>query len=141
MVFGILHLGTLILNFIDFNSNNGITINQNMVERAFGNYWFGLWIYPLTYFGLTELFWIDKVRTSKVARIIIALVIFGVMHLEKYVILVTTIYRDYAIDRTEGFPVTIFGQIGLGWMLNLVIFGFIVFIGLKMKTLYNKLYE
>src|SRR5688572_15218552 len=83
MVLGMYHLITLIFNFKD------------LAGRAFGEYWYGLWIYPFTYFGLTQLLWIRTIRTSKTVRIMIAVWILAVMYFEKFVILVTTIHRDY----------------------------------------------
>ena len=141
MIFGILHLAILILNFIDLSSSTGISIDQKIVNRAFGNYWLGFWVYPITYFGLTQLLWVRKIGNSKLPRISIALIVFVVMHLEKFVILVTSAHREYIIDGSENFPITIFGQIGLSWLLNLMIFGFFIIIGLKVKKLYNKTYE
>jgi hypothetical protein len=83
MVLGVLHLVILFYNF------------QDLADRAFGEYWYGLWIYPFTYFGLTQLLWFRAIRITKIIRIVIATWIFVVMYFEVFVILVTSLHRDY----------------------------------------------
>lgn len=134
LIFGILYLAVSMSNFAHLSSHNGISVNQNRVDRAFGNYWFGFWIYPVTYFGLTQLLWIGKIAGSKIPRIAIALIVFGVMHLEKYVLLTVHVHQALVLDRNTDFPIAIFRQIGISWLLNLLIFGFFVILVFKMKN-------
>lgn len=91
---GILYIPVLIFNFIEFNAED-IKMNESLSERAFGKYWFGYWMHLVTFFGLPQLLWIPKIRLSKIIRIIIALWIFVVMHIEIFIILITSLHRDY----------------------------------------------
>ena len=106
-----------------------------MQERAFGEYWFGFWMYPVTYFGLTPLLRIYKIRKSKPIRIIIALWIFIVMHFEKFVIFTTTLmHRDFSPDGNIQFPMYILQQVGLSWLIGIAVFTIVVITGMKVKN-------
>jgi hypothetical protein len=95
MAFGAIDLIFLLFNLLEYNSFNTIEFNQEMINRAFGKYWIPFWIYPFTYFALTQLLWVEKIKASKIIRVLIAVWIFAVMHIEHYIILVTTLHRDY----------------------------------------------
>jgi molybdopterin-containing oxidoreductase family membrane subunit len=131
IVLGIIDITLVASNLIQFNK--GFGINPSIQERAFGDYWFGFWMYPITYFGLTQLLWIHKIRQSKVVRIIIALWISMVIHFEKFVIFVTSLHRDFAPGGDRQFPVYILQQVGLSWIIAVLIFTAFVITGLKIK--------
>ena len=94
MIFGVLQVLIVIFNFIEFNAED-IKMNESLSERAFGKYWFAYWMHLVTFFGLPQLLWIPKIRLSKIIRIVIALWIFVVMHIEIFIILITSLHRDY----------------------------------------------
>lgn len=132
ILLGVIHVGFVITNFIDWQDEIGV--NESIRERAFGKYWFGFWVYPLTYFGLTQLFWIDRLRANKTIRLLIGFWIFCVMHFEKFVIFVTSFHRDYSPDGSNPFPFYILRQVGLSWLIAIIVFTAFVAIGMKLKN-------
>ena len=86
IMFGLIHIILLIFYCfkIDGYSN-----------RMFGKYWYGFWIYPFTYFFLTQLLWVTKLRLSKIYRILLALWILLVINLENITIYLVDINRNY----------------------------------------------
>jgi hypothetical protein len=67
----------------------------SVINRMFGPYWFGFWIYPLAYSFLTQLLWINRFKTNSAFRCIIAFVILIAVSTERIVIILTSLYRDY----------------------------------------------
>lgn len=132
IVLGIIHIIFLASNLVELT--NGIGINKSLLQRAFGKYWFGFWMYPITYFGLTQLLWFYKIRKSKPIRIIIASCVFITMHFEKFVIFVTALHRDFSPGGDNRFPVYILQQVGLSWLIAIPIFTTFIIVGLKIKN-------
>ena len=124
MVWGILHFILIISELVEMNDESQLD------RRAFGKYWFGFWMYPLTYFGLTQLLWIDRIRKSKVARVLLALWVFAILHLEKFVIIVTSLHRDFS---PEGGPWYMLPRVVLGWFIDLAIFFLVVVVLLRVR--------
>jgi len=93
----------------------------------FGAYWFGYWIYPLAYIGLTQLLWIDRIRKHSALRFLLAIVILFVISLEKIVILVTSLHRDFVPGKRE-FILSALAYASLHWFVKLMCFSFIVFL-------------
>lgn len=56
-------------------------------------YWWAPWIQVLVWILITQLFWIKRVRTISVLRVILAIPL--ILSFERYVILVTSLHRDY----------------------------------------------
>jgi hypothetical protein len=128
---GIIHMILLTSNFIKID--NGVEVNTSLSERAFGAYCYGFWMYPVTYFGLTQLLLIQKIRTTKAIRIILAIWLFAVLHFEAFVIFVTSLYRDYAPEGSKEFPTYILKQVGVSWLISLSIFVIFIIAGLKIR--------
>lgn len=110
-----------------------LILNLPNTDRIFGKYWFAFWIYPFTCFLLPQLFWLNKARTSKIFRVVVAVWTLIVLHIEKYVIIVTSLHRDYAGKFENDFFVAIM----LKWLLNVGVFSFILMLLTTMKKKWN----
>jgi hypothetical protein len=66
-----------------------------IINRMTGPYWFAYWLYPFSYGIAPQVFWFRKLRASKATRVIVALLLLFVLYIEKAVILITTLHRDY----------------------------------------------
>ena len=64
-------------------------------NRAFGPYGWAYWIMVTCNVGVPQLFWIKKVRTSPWMILILALLINVGMWFERFVIIVTSLHRDF----------------------------------------------
>lgn len=65
------------------------------VNRAFGPYWWSYWIMISCNVISPQLFWIKKVRTSMLATFILSIFVNIGMWFERFVIIVTSLHRDY----------------------------------------------
>lgn len=127
---GLLALLFTVGSFIKFDLPLRLDVDSALVERAVGQYWYGYWIYPFTYIGLVQLLRFQVIRSSRVTRALFALWIFGVMHIDRFVILVTSMHRDY----TTVFPSYLVTQTVIEWMFGIALFVVVVFGGLKIRN-------
>ena len=65
------------------------------INRAFGPYWWSYWIMITCNVVTPQLFWFRKLRTSPVAIFIISIFVNIGMWFERYVIIVTSLHRDF----------------------------------------------
>jgi molybdopterin-containing oxidoreductase family membrane subunit len=65
------------------------------LNRAFGPYWWAYWSMMTCNVITPQLFWIKKIRTSLMATFIISIFINIGMWFERFVIIVTSLHRDY----------------------------------------------
>ena len=65
------------------------------LNRATGPYWWAYWIMMTCNVISPQLFWIRKIRTSIVASFILSIVVNIGMWFERFVIIVTSLHRDY----------------------------------------------
>ena len=65
------------------------------VNRAFGQYWWAYWIMVSCNVITPQLFWFKSIRTSIPLMFILSIVVNIGMWFERYVIIVTSIHRDY----------------------------------------------
>lgn len=65
------------------------------VNRAFGPYWWSYWIMISCNVISPQLFWIKKIRTSMLATFILSIFVNIGMWFERFVIIVTSLHRDY----------------------------------------------
>jgi hypothetical protein len=129
--FGIYHIVSIGFGLIDFAE--GLKINALLIGRATGPYWFAFWTYPITYFGLTQLFWLPQFRKNKVVRLIVAIAIFCVMHFEKFLILATSLHRDYLGELGYGFVFRMIASLILSWLTSTIFFGVFLFVMLRLR--------
>lgn len=65
------------------------------INRAFGPYWWAYWSMMTCNVISPQLFWIKKIRTSIVATFVLSIVVNIGMWFERFVIIVTSLHRDY----------------------------------------------
>ena len=65
------------------------------INRATGPYWWAYWSMMTCNVISPQLFWFKKIRTSLVATFILSLVVNIGMWFERFVIIVTSLHRDY----------------------------------------------
>lgn len=98
---GLVYLLLYVFSAVDFLSTQGHILHT---ERAQSSYAWAYWLMilrPLVLFLLTQLFWIKKIRKIRWYSITLSLVILltatiSGQNLEKYVIFVTSLHRDYS---------------------------------------------
>ena len=64
-----------------------------MINRMFGKYWFGIWIQPLFWFLLSQIFRIKLFSKNILIRIFASF--FLIFSIERLVIISTSLHRDY----------------------------------------------
>lgn len=65
------------------------------INRAFGPYWWSYWIMFTCNVVTPQLFWFKRIRTSMLATFILSLFVNVGMWFERFVIIVTSLHRDY----------------------------------------------
>lgn len=78
------------------------------LNRAFGNYAWAYWIMVSCNVIFTQLFWFKKIRRSIVPMFIIAILVNVGMWFERFVIVVTTLSRDFLPTSWDYFVPTIY---------------------------------
>jgi Ni/Fe-hydrogenase subunit HybB-like protein len=114
-----------------------------MVENRFtGPYWFQYWALLACNVFIPQVLWFKKARTSPVLLWIISIIINIGMWLERYVIVVISLHRDYLTSSWEIFDSTVWdwavylGTIGLFLSLMFLFVRFLPMISIfEMKTL------
>ncbi|WP_009032815.1 NrfD/PsrC family molybdoenzyme membrane anchor subunit [Indibacter alkaliphilus] len=75
---------------------SGVAAEQYaFVNRAFGPYWWAYWSMMTCNVISPQLFWIKKIRTSIVLTFILSLIVNIGMWFERFVIIVTSLHRDF----------------------------------------------
>ncbi|MDH5397377.1 MAG: polysulfide reductase NrfD, partial [Cyclobacteriaceae bacterium] len=77
-------------------------------NRAVGPYWWAYWTMMTCNVISPQLFWIKKIRTSIVATFIISIIVNIGMWFERFVIIVTSIHRDFLPSSWAMFYPTIY---------------------------------
>ena len=96
------------------------------VNRAFGPYWWAYWIMISCNVISPQLFWIKKIRTNIIALWIISIFVNIGMWFERYVIVVTSLHRDFLPSSWDLYVMTIhdylvmLGSFGLFFTLFLL---------------------
>ena len=96
------------------------------INRATGPYWWAYWMMMLCNVISPQLFWFKKIRTSIAATWILSIVVNIGMWFERFVIIVTSLHRDYlpsswAMFTPTWVDVSVFvGSIGLFFTLFLL---------------------
>jgi len=78
------------------------------LNRATGPYWWAYWTMMTCNVVSPQLFWIKKIRTSIVATFILSIVVNIGMWFERFVIIVTSLHRDYLPSSWAMFQPTIY---------------------------------
>jgi Ni/Fe-hydrogenase subunit HybB-like protein len=90
-----------------------------MANRALGPYWWAFWALMLFNVLFPQLLWLRRVRTNLVALFFVALSVNLGMWLERFVIVITSLHRDFTPSAWGMFTptfwdwATLFGSVGL----------------------------
>jgi len=115
------------------------------LSRATGPYWYGYLLFLFIFIGLPQLLWFKKVRQLAILRVLMALAMLFAMSFEKFVIIITSIHRDFYSSTQDETSVLAYlipsaGTV-VNWTVMLAIFSaavFLLHLILSRKTLYNK---
>lgn len=135
------YTGLLFFIYLTFSIVHSI-INSVLINRMFGPYWFGFWIYPFGYFVLTQLLWVRRIKTNMPIRLLIALVLLFTPSIEKSAIIITSLHRDYLESSWTFSNQEFIGNIVLDWVVKLLVFVALIsltnFLLSKRKHLINR---
>ncbi len=113
-----------------------------MVNRMFGPYAFFYWMLIVSNVLIPQLLWSKRVRANTVALFLVALVVLVGMWLERFVIVVTSLHRDYLPSSWGMYAPTVWdwatylGTIGLFLSLLYLFIRFLPMISIsEMRTL------
>jgi molybdopterin-containing oxidoreductase family membrane subunit len=81
-------LGTIVY-YIDCNPEE----KSAMIDRMFGKYWFSIWIQPLFWFALSQIFRIKFLSKNILIRIFASF--FLIFSIERLIIINSSFHRDY----------------------------------------------
>ena len=96
------------------------------LNRAFGPYWWSYWIMVSCNVIFPQLFWIRRIRRSIKAMFCISILVNVGMWFERYVIVITTLHRDFLPSNWGMFKMTffdfgaLFGSFGMFFTLFLI---------------------
>jgi Ni/Fe-hydrogenase subunit HybB-like protein len=113
-----------------------------MFNRAFGPYWWSYWALVLCNIIVPQALWFKKVRTSTIALFVVAMFVNVGMWLERFVIIVVSLSRDFLPSSWAMYSPTrwdfmmFFGTIGLFLTLLFLFIRFLPMISIfEMRTL------
>ena len=125
-IFWIYETGSILLG-------DDVDTKNNFIQRFFGPYSFSLWLHPIMYLVTTQILRIKKVANNTILRIIISFLLF--LNFEKYVIIVTSLHRDYLPSSwTMYSDYSFFGYIIADWLIKLLIFSSLLTITYLIKN-------
>ncbi|MEI6815250.1 MAG: NrfD/PsrC family molybdoenzyme membrane anchor subunit [Bacteroidota bacterium] len=90
-IVGIAYITEFFIAWYSGNPYEGYTF----INRAFGPYWWAYWSMMTCNVITPQLFWIKKIRTSVIATFIISIFVNIGMWFERFVIIVTSLHRDF----------------------------------------------
>jgi molybdopterin-containing oxidoreductase family membrane subunit len=112
------------------------------VNRAFGPYWWAYWSLILCNILAPQALWFRRVRTNTVALFVIAIIVNIGMWLERFVIVVTSLHRDFLTSSWGMYSPTLWdwatyiGTIGLFLALLFLFLRFLPMISIsEMRTI------
>ena len=96
------------------------------LNRAFGPYWWSYWIMIFCNVIVPQLFWFRNIRRSIKAMFVISIFVNVGMWFERYVIIITSLHRDFLPSNWDLFKMTFFdfgvliGSFGMFFTLFLI---------------------
>lgn len=90
---GIIYLVVWFIGVFVFYLESNTDEKSSMLDRMFGIYWFGFWLQPLLWFSITQFLRIKRLSNNVFLRIIFS--VFLIISIERYVIVITSLHRDY----------------------------------------------
>ncbi|MCK6607906.1 MAG: hypothetical protein L6Q46_06315 [Flavobacterium sp.] len=130
-------LGTIVY-YIDCNPVE----KSAMIDRMFGKYWFGIWIQPIFWFLLSQIFGIKFFSKNILIRIFASF--FLIFSIERLVIISTSLHRDYLPSswtiyrQLDIYPSNFILSILMKILIFILFVGLYTFIANKINQLRNK---
>jgi molybdopterin-containing oxidoreductase family membrane subunit len=112
------------------------------LNRAIGPYWWSYWLLILCNVGIPQVLWFRRVRSSPLGLFVVAIIVNVGMWLERFVIVVTSLHRDFLPSAWGNYQPTIWdwstfiGTIGLFLALLFLFLRFLPMISIfEMRTI------
>ena len=90
---GVLYISIWFLGLFVYYFESNPNERIEMINRLFGKYWFGIWIQPLFWFALSQIFRIKFLSKNILIRLFTSF--FLIFSIERLVIISTSFHRDY----------------------------------------------
>lgn len=90
---GVLFISSWILSVFLYYFESNKVERVELINRMFGKYWFGIWIQPIFWFSLSQIFRFKYLSKNVFIRFFAS--IFLIISIEKFIILTTSLHRDY----------------------------------------------
>lgn len=90
---GAIYFAVWIIGIFIFYAESNSEEQNNLINRLFGKYWFGIWFQPILWFGLTQLLRFKKVSKNALLRIVFSF--FLIVSIQQFIIFIITLHRDY----------------------------------------------
>jgi hypothetical protein len=107
----------------------------SLLNRMFGEYWFGFWLQPLLWFSITQLLRFKAIRRNILLRLVFSF--FLILSIERIVIIITSFHRDYLPSSwsmySSIYPSNILIELPIRISIFLIFVGFFVFINRKIN--------
>jgi len=117
IICGLIYLIAFIVDwsliFIHFESEN----SQLLFQRLKGPYGFGLYVQQATYIIISLLFTLKFVREKSIIRFLLAFIL--LFNFERFVIIVTSLHRDYL---PSSWSMNLYPFIFLDWLIKTIVF-------------------
>lgn len=124
---GVLYIFIWFLGLFVYYFESNPTERAEMMNRLFGKYWFGIWIQPIFWFLLSQIFRIKFFSKNILIRIFASL--FLIFSIERLVIISTSLHRDYLPSSWTMSDLEIYSSFFI-LLILLKILIFILFVGL-----------
>lgn len=90
---GVLYITIWFLGLFVYYFESNPNERTEMLNRLFGKYWFGIWIQPIFWFLLSQIFKFKRFSNNILIRIFASF--FLIFSIERLVIISTSLHRDY----------------------------------------------
>ena len=90
---GVLYISIWFLGLFVYYFESNPNERIEMLNRLFGKYWFGIWIQPLFWFALSQIFRIKFLSKNILIRIFASF--FLIFSIERLIIIISSFHRDY----------------------------------------------
>lgn len=125
----------LLQTYLMYSQAEGDAI-YSVENRVSGPYWLAYWFPPLMYLLLTQLLWIRRLYLKKIFLITLSLLLLFLPS-PRFIIFVTAFHRDYLPSSWSMHP----GDMAIGFVLNIIVFIFIVFTIMLAGNKFKKIKE
>ncbi|UUF13765.1 MULTISPECIES: hypothetical protein [Flavobacterium] len=90
---GVIYFAVWIIGIFVFYAEKNSEEQSAMLNRLFGEYWFGIWSQPILWFALTQLLRFKKVSKNALLRMIFSFLL--IVSIERFIIFISSFHRDY----------------------------------------------